>query len=314
MPNADSPKHFEKKTERLDVRLSTEKKQAFIHACENQSDTPSQAVRRFINSYIRRSHRDDIDASLRMPPKSKILFILGGLAMLMAVVLFKPLFSISTNEHMTHAELFDYYDYDQSGVLELTEISANDHHLHRVLNIDGTAGISRDEFITDATMLWKFTVPENWTVIKDVKYGLTHKRVSRMTFPKLPEGSLIPTGNQEKPFLTVAEFKALDDPISVIQKKLNIDPRKVQRLKASSSRLSSTDQSSGSDAKRNYVIFDLRNPSALMIDVLEQKSQSNVSKSLIFSRSVEWVKGDMAPHFVMGRGSKDWKAASKNID
>ena len=52
MSQSDSPRPFEKKTERLDVRLSHEKKQAFSEACENQGDTPSTAVRRFINSYI----------------------------------------------------------------------------------------------------------------------------------------------------------------------------------------------------------------------------------------------------------------------
>jgi len=43
---------MEKKSERLEVRLGYEEKQTFTEACENQGDTPSGAVRRFINGYV----------------------------------------------------------------------------------------------------------------------------------------------------------------------------------------------------------------------------------------------------------------------
>lgn len=53
------PQKSEKKSERLEIRLPFSKKADFLKACEQQSDTPSNVVRRFINSYIRRSNADE---------------------------------------------------------------------------------------------------------------------------------------------------------------------------------------------------------------------------------------------------------------
>lgn len=299
MSNANMPKHPEKKTERLDVRLSHEKKQAFALACENQSDTPSQAVRRFINSYIRRSNRDDIEAALRTAPKTRAFIILGVVVSLIAMAFFTPAFLDEKTTKMPLNELFNFYDSDESGILELTEISANDHHLHRVLNINGIAGISSEEFISHGTMVWKFIIPENWDIIEDTKSGLKHKR-TLMKFPKLPEGSLIPTGDPGRPFLTVEEYKAevLGKSISEIQQISNFDSRKFREIETDAPLVNA----------RNFVIFDIRDPKAIQIDVLEQKSKSRFSKSLVFSRSVEWVQDSEIPHFVMGQGSEQWKS------
>jgi len=65
MTKENATEVFEKKTERLDIRVSHQKKQAFTQACEDQGDTPSHAVRRFITTYIRRANRDEVASTIR---------------------------------------------------------------------------------------------------------------------------------------------------------------------------------------------------------------------------------------------------------
>ena len=63
---SDTRSHdWEKKSERFEVRLSHTKKLAFQEACERQGDTPSEAVRRSIESYLGRSEMDALRHSFR---------------------------------------------------------------------------------------------------------------------------------------------------------------------------------------------------------------------------------------------------------
>ena len=48
----------EKKSERMEIRLGHLEKQGFIEACHTQGDTPSEALRRFIEGYTRRANSD----------------------------------------------------------------------------------------------------------------------------------------------------------------------------------------------------------------------------------------------------------------
>ena len=50
-------KRPEKKSETLEVRIPHSKKQAFMEACEHQGITASEAVRTFIDAYLKRSRR-----------------------------------------------------------------------------------------------------------------------------------------------------------------------------------------------------------------------------------------------------------------
>lgn len=299
MSQSDSQKPFEKKTDRLDVRLSHDKKQAFSEACENQGDTPSQAVRRFINSYIRRSNRDDLGAAIRGTTKGKGYFMVGGIAAILAAIFFFPILLNVMSIGMSKQELFAYYDYDNSGVIELGEISRNDINLHRVLNIDGKPGISMEEFYTNGTMVWSFVEPDEIDTIEESRTTLKHDRKVIYKVPDFPEGTLIPTGNPEKPFLTVAEFKALGKPIWEVQKNLKIDPREA--LKHESRVINESPQ-------KKFVVFDLRDIEKIQVDVLEYTSQGLISKSMPFMRSVEWIEGKDKPHFVMGNGHEWWKS------
>lgn len=52
------------------------------------------------------------------------------------------------------ASLFTTYDKNNDNVLTLGEISENDSHLHRVLDVDLTRGVSFEEFQTRGKMQW----------------------------------------------------------------------------------------------------------------------------------------------------------------
>lgn len=173
---------FDKKTERLDIRLSHNKKQDFVQACENQGDTPSSAVRRFITTYIRRERRDDTASKIRFSNwKQKLALGAAGCA---AIFLMWGFAASQTHKTLT-AKTFKLYDANQNGVIELGEIASNDMHLHRVLNIDGVEGISPEEFQLKGKMVWNF-MPENGFQILEDKQGLFKQTsVTSFTTPRL---------------------------------------------------------------------------------------------------------------------------------
>lgn len=177
----------EKKSERFEVRLPYTKKQDFVKACEDQGDTPSSAVRRFIDSYVRRADADTMKMAVRSLPKLavrrwrrvftvlivvSVVFILAWLALGFAVVSYSK---------WNAKTVFSDYDKNNNGLIEIGEIAHNDEHLHRVLNIDGEVGISEVEFFTKGTMKWSYIDPSNQEILKDDKGLLTHKRITRRT-------------------------------------------------------------------------------------------------------------------------------------
>lgn len=148
----------EKNSERLEIRLPYSKKQAFMDACENQSDTPSNAIRRFINSYIRRTSRDEMSHPLgalkrRLLPVSLVAFFLVSLAtwVVWNTVSSKP-------ERLDKSAIFAIYDKDSSGFIERGELAQgeNDIHLFQVMNTDGDELISLDEFTLKGDIAWTY--------------------------------------------------------------------------------------------------------------------------------------------------------------
>lgn len=59
---------------------------------------------------------------------------------------------------------FSELDEDQDGLLQKGEILANDHHLHRVLDIDSELGVSPAEFYTKGVMHYR--VAKSWEMRK----------------------------------------------------------------------------------------------------------------------------------------------------
>lgn len=162
---------FEKKSERIEIRVSHSKKQAFNDACEQGGDTPSGALRRFIDSYIRRADNDAFKDGLRAlgrMAKRHWLPLSAAAAALLVGGYFTgqalrpapqdgPIVTASINDFPPiDYTLFAAYDKNANGVLDLGEVAENDEHLHRVLNLDGKAGISPAEFYERGTMSWAF--------------------------------------------------------------------------------------------------------------------------------------------------------------
>ena len=180
---------FEKKSERIEIRVSHSKKQAFNQACENSGDTPSSAVRRFIDSYIRRADGDAFKEGVRAMGRMmrRRWLPLGTVAALLLVGGYftgqalkptpqdGPIVTASTDEFPPiDYPLFAAYDKNANGVLDLGEVADNDEHLHRVLNLDGEAGISPAEFYPKTKMQWGFVKKgsvETWTDDKGLPTG-----------------------------------------------------------------------------------------------------------------------------------------------
>ena len=158
MPAPD--RNAERNNDRFEIRLPYTKKQAFIKACDDQSDTPSASLRRFIDSYIRRANADNL--SFKALPfagffKRKALMGVAAIA-LIGLGLFAVPKGVNNyanyKTEQARLELFASYDTDNSGLITLGEISENDVSLHRVLDVDNTHGISKDEFQTSGKMFW----------------------------------------------------------------------------------------------------------------------------------------------------------------
>lgn len=151
---------WEKKTGRIELRLPETKKQAFHEACEAQGDQPSSALRRFIDSYIRRASRDefkqlmsDMGRAVRRNGGAVTAAIVGvvlisGAAIYLGSELLKPRGYPPINH-----EVFARFDADGDGRLYPGEIRADDSPIQRVLDLDGSGFITPDEFIPEANMM-----------------------------------------------------------------------------------------------------------------------------------------------------------------
>lgn len=172
----ENKNEFEKKSERIEIRVSHSKKQAFNTACEDSGDTPSGALRRFIDGYIRRADKDAFSDGLRAMgrmAKRRWLPLTAAAAALLISGYFTgkalrpdvqdgPIVTASTDDFPPiNYTLFAAYDKNANGVLDLGEVAENDEHLHRVLNLDGEAGIAPSEFYAKAVMIWQYVKEKN---------------------------------------------------------------------------------------------------------------------------------------------------------
>jgi len=148
----------EKNSERLEIRLPYSKKLAFMDACENQSDTPSHAIRRFINSYIVRADRDEIGHFVGIIKRR--FFPVSALAVFIFAV---SLFAYWNNNGadslgVANEHLFSNYDKNLTGQIEKGEIAlgSNETHLFQVLDKNGDDLISEIEFIPEGEIAWAY--------------------------------------------------------------------------------------------------------------------------------------------------------------
>ena len=306
MEDRDTP--FEKKTERLDIRLSHNKKQAFAQACENQGDTPSSAVRRFITTYIRRERRDAMAATIRFSNWKRNLG-LGALALAATASGFVIWTGVTAqNQKTLTAKNFEIYDTNKNGVLDIEEIASNDSHLHRVLNIDGVDGISPKEFALNGKMIWNF-VPENGFQLVEDKQG-RFKQTSITTSPISVSGEALDLNTPR--FLKIdGEFVEVPKGVSVVEFMKSQKGSLDDILYDMEPRIKRDERSSGQQAlqqkyKTKIVSFDLRNPDRRQINVFEQQvSDLAISSIESHQRSVVWVEGRKTPEHVMGSGREN---------
>ena len=150
---------MEKKSERLEVRLGYEEKQNFTEACENQGDTPSGAVRRFINGYVRRSDEDVLSSAWRGAAKRRAWKPIAFTAIFAAIAtLFWGLSNHVPVE--TDGAIFSARDINGDGQLEYSEhgippgLNDAPNGVMRVLDLDADGKISRKEFVQKGRMVY----------------------------------------------------------------------------------------------------------------------------------------------------------------
>ena len=150
---------MEKKSERLEVRLGYQEKQDFTEACDLQGDTPSGAIRRFINGYVRRSDGDVLASAWRGSAKRKLLpfAALAGLLVISAAGIYAAFKAVN---QPSDAEIFAFRDVNKDGELEYSEhgippgLNGDPNGVMRVLDIDASGTISRGEFVKKGRMVY----------------------------------------------------------------------------------------------------------------------------------------------------------------
>jgi len=163
---------MEKKSERLEVRLGYQEKQTFTEACENQGDTPSGAIRRFINGYVRRSDADVLSSAWRDAAKRRAWRPAAFLTIFVAIAAmfwgFSKRMPVETDD-----AIFSARDVDSDGVLTSTELEVptNDdgepHGVMRVLDIDGSGALNKDEFVSEGKMVFMLRSENNAPIKKE---------------------------------------------------------------------------------------------------------------------------------------------------
>ena len=182
---------MEKKSERLEVRLGYEEKQTFTEACENQGDTPSGAVRRFINGYVRRSDADVISSAWRGATRRRFVKPTIALATI-AVLTLGGFWMFGTKVTLDSNAIFTERDRNADGYLDYSEHAVPPKSADepsgfvRVLDIDGDGLIARDEFVARGRMAYilsgpksdrlRFNQPLEGTGITVVKFDITGER------------------------------------------------------------------------------------------------------------------------------------------
>lgn len=305
MQKNETPQNtFEKKTERLDIRVSHKKKEEFTQACEEQGDTPSNAVRRFITSYTRRANHDNFRAALRAFPWRRTAAASIAILSLGFSALILNGYLSSLKETLIADTVFKVYDENKNGLLDLGEILPDDIHLHRVLNIDGQDGISRDEFYTHATMVWKLVDEGSFKVIENENGRFRQRSVTRsMTFQSEDAIASFNDPNVKKFIIVEGKPVQLKDDDDILKHLESKDVRVSYKAMREQELLHQISAHALQKYGTTIVKFDLRNPDKLEFTVLEQKLLGFSGRSIgPYQRSVRWVEGRKTPELVMGMG------------
>ncbi len=150
---------MEKKSERLEVRLGYREKQDFTQACDLQGDTPSGAIRRFMNGYVKRSDRDVLASVWRQSGRRRVLPVLL-IAGIFSAILTAYFLSSASPTKATANEIFVFRDSNGDGELQLHEhglsprLNGEPNGVLMVLDLDSSGTISRAEFVDKGKMVF----------------------------------------------------------------------------------------------------------------------------------------------------------------
>lgn len=137
-------KRREKKSESLDIRLPYQQKQDFMAATRQRGETASQALRRYITTYIEEarlaeepSKAQEITMTLARH-RFKTLATAAGAAL--------GVFSVSALPSAADSTAFDRLDKNKDGLITEGEIlEGHDADIIAKLDTDGSGGVSRAE-------------------------------------------------------------------------------------------------------------------------------------------------------------------------
>ena len=177
---------MEKKSERLEVRLGYEEKQTFTEACENQGDTPSGAVRRFINGYVRRSDEDVLSSAWRGAARRRAWKPVAFLAIFAAIAA-AFIWMAKEKPFMSDEVIFSVRDFNNDGYLKGEELGDMAETLLKLMDVDASGSITPDEFISKGYMAYvmagakndatqKF-IPRDGEYITALKFNVTKEYV-----------------------------------------------------------------------------------------------------------------------------------------
>ncbi|MEM1391431.1 MAG: hypothetical protein AAGG45_10145 [Pseudomonadota bacterium] len=164
---------MDKKSERLEVRLSHSDKESFQSACESSGETPSDVIRRFIRRYIRRADSDRLGEGLAalqaMAGRNGLKLAVAGLTIcvgLIAVFDMWPRSEAVAHESMQawppyERDLFAKYDSDGDGQIRPGDIRPDDSPLFRVLDLDASGTIDVHEFMSIGAMSYMLLQDES---------------------------------------------------------------------------------------------------------------------------------------------------------
>lgn len=153
---------MDKKSERLEIRLSHADKEDFQSACEVTGEKPSDVLRRYIRRYVRRVDADRLSdgwrALLSLAGRNRVKLAgaaaVSGLAIALVFVLAAPEPGPAESWPPMERDLFVAYDRDGDGVLKAGDIRPGDAPLFSVLDLDGSGTISLQEFIREGKMAY----------------------------------------------------------------------------------------------------------------------------------------------------------------
>lgn len=145
-------KRREKKSESLDIRLPYQQKQEFMAATRQRGETASQALRRFIATYIEEArlaeHSNPVQEITMTLSKHRLKTLLTAASAAAGVFAFTAMPSAADDS------AFAKLDANKDGVLTAGEIAPGaDDEFFAILDKDGSGTITPDEFESEVKLV-----------------------------------------------------------------------------------------------------------------------------------------------------------------